>query len=323
MLATLMTKVKIVVSPEQQKALDATRAAYREACDYVSKYVFESHVLSRNAVQKVLYYTLRDKFGLKSQMAISVIRTVVARYKSIKSNNHKWTLVSFKRLQYDLVWNRDYSLTKNLFSVNTLSGRIKVQYYSGVTSKYFELGETKFGTAKLVSKHGKYYLFVPVTFEVPEVHDSDICNVVGIDRGLNFVVVYYGSNGKTHFVSGRKIKWIRNRFKRLRAELQQRNTPSARQRLRAINQRENRFMSDVNHCIARALVEAYPKGTLFVLEDLRGIRNATERFRRKDRYAAVSWSFYQLEEFIHYKAAIKGSKVIKVDPRYTSEKGIN
>ena len=38
---------------------------------------------------------------------------------------------------------------------------------------------------KLVNKHGKYYLHIPVTYEVEESNISDICNVVGIDRGIN------------------------------------------------------------------------------------------------------------------------------------------
>jgi len=42
----------------------------------------------------------------------------------------------------------------------------------------------------------------------------------------------------------------------------------ARHRLKAIGQRENRWMQDVNHCISKALVENNPKHTLFVLEDL-------------------------------------------------------
>ena len=33
-------------------------------------------------------------------------------------------------------------------------------------SKYFDHTTYKFGTAKLVNKHGKYYLHIPVTYEV-------------------------------------------------------------------------------------------------------------------------------------------------------------
>ena len=63
-----------------------------------------------------------------------------------------------------------------------------------------------------------------------------------------------------------------------------RHTPSSRRRLKAIGQRENRWMQDINHQVSKALVENNPKHTLFVLEDLSGIRNATERVKTKDRY---------------------------------------
>ena len=47
-----------------------------------------------------------------------------------------------------------------------------------------------------------------------------------------------------------------------------RHTPSSRRRLKAIGQRENRWMQDMNHRISKALVERNPKHTLFVVEDL-------------------------------------------------------
>ena len=78
-------------------------------------------------------------------------------------------------------------------------------------------------------------------------------------------------------------------------------------------------MQDVNHQVSKALVKNNPKHTLFVLEDLSGIRNATERVRTKDRYVSVSWSFYDLEQKLIYKAKQNQSTVIKVNPRYTSQ----
>ena len=58
--------------------------------------------------------------------------------------------------------------------------------------------------------------------------------------------------------------------------------------------------------------------TLFILEDLTGIRSATERVRTEDRYVSVSWSFHDLEQKLIYKAK-QNPLVIKVDPRYTSQ----
>ena len=316
---TTTAKIQVQAAPEQRELLDVTMDMYRSACNFVANYIFQTHDLKQFSLNKALYYDLRKRYGLKSQMAQSVFKTVIARYKTILENQHKWIKPDFSKPQYDLVWNRDYSLTQNLFSVNTLSGRVKLPYYSDGMEKYFDHDVYSFGTAKLVKKHGKYFLHIPVTRDIPEPLNSDVCNVVGIDRGINFVVATYDSKHKSGFVSGKAIKQKRAKYKQLRKELQQRQTPSARRRLKAIGQRENRWMQDVNHQVSKALATSNPKHTLFVLEDLSGVRSATEKVRRKDRYVSVSWSFYDLEQKLKYKAALNESLVINVDPRYTSQ----
>lgn len=317
---TITAKVQIIATNADRVLLDETMSIYRNACNYVSDYVFQTHDLKQFSLNKVLYSTLREKFGLKSQMAQSVLKTVIARYKTILKNQNKWIRPTFKKPQYDLVWNRDYSLTQNCFSVNTLNGRVKLLYFAEGMSKYFDHAIYRFGTAKLTNKHGKYYLHIPVTYDVEESNISDICNVVGIDRGINFVVATYDSHHKSGFVSGKAIKQKRANYSKLRKELQMRHTPSSRRRLKAIGHRENRWMQDVNHCVSKALIENNPKHTLFVLEDLSGIRNATECVKTKARYVSVSWSFYDLEQKLIYKAKQNQSSVIKVDPRYTSQR---
>ncbi len=316
---TVTAKVQIAAPETDKVLLDKTMSAYRDACNFASEYVFHTHDLRQFSLNKTLYATLREQFGLKSQMAQSVLKTVIARYRTILKNQSKWIKPSFARPQYDLVWNRDYSLTENCFSVNTLDGRVKLPYFAKGMSKYFDHETYHFGTAKLTKKHGKYFLHIPVTYDVEESELSDICNVVGVDRGINFVVATYDSDRKSGFVSGKSIKQKRANYSKLRKELQMRQTASARRRLKAIGQRENRWMQDVNHQVSKALVESNPKHTLFVLEDLSGIRNATERVKTKDRYVSVSWSFYDLEQKLIYKAKQNQSSVIKVDPRYTSQ----
>ena len=316
---TVTAKIQISTTDDDKTLLNKTMSVYSAACNYVSDYVFRTHDLKQFSLNKVLYCTLREKFGLKSQMAQSVFKTVIARYKTILENQKEWMKPFFKKPQYDLVWNRDYSLTQNCFSVNTLNGRIKLPYFPNGMSKYFDHTIYKFGTAKLVNRCDKYFLHIPVTYDVKESNISDICNVVGIDRGINFVVATYNSKHKSGFVSGKAIKQKRANYSKLRKELQMRQTPSARRRLKAIGQRENRWMQDVNHCVSKALVEQNPTHTLFVLEDLSGVRNATEHIKMKDRYVSVSWSFYDLEQKLIYKAKQNQSTVIKVNPAYTSQ----
>ena len=316
---TVTAKIQISVSDTERPALDSTMSAYRDACNFVSGYIFQTHNLKQFSLNQELYSNLREKFGLKSQMAQSVLKTVIARYKTILENQDKWIRPVFKKPQYDLVWNRDYSLTEDKFSVNALNGRLKLPYYPGGMEKYFNAETYKFGTAKLVSKHGKYFLHIPVTYEVEECLDADVCNVVGIDRGVNFIVATYGSDHKSGFVRGKTIKQRRAHYKNLRRDLQRVHTPSSRRRIKAIGQRENRWMQDVNHCVSKALVENNPAHTLFVLEDLTGVRAATEKVQIRNRYTCVSWSFYDLEQKLIYKAHQHKDNVIKVNPAYTSQ----
>ena len=317
---TITAKLQILVNPSDKQILCNTMKAYSDACNYVSEYIYKTHNLSRYSVQEDTYYQVREIYGLRSQMAVSCVRTVIAKYKTILENQNEWIKPVFSLPQLDLVWNRDYSLnTKSpVFSVNTLNGRIKTIFYKNGFEQYFA-DNCKFGTAKLVNKHGKFFLHIPVTYEIPELNKSEVSNVVGIDRGIRFLAVTYDSKGKSVFYDGNIVKQKRAHYEALRKLLQQVGTPSSRRRIKAIGQRENRWMQDVNHCVSKALVESNPKHTLFVLEDLSGVRNATERVRTKDRYVSVSWSFYDLEQKLIYKAKQNQSTVIKVDPRYTSQ----
>ena len=311
---TLTSKVRILPDQEAADLLVSTMHAYTAACNYVSVHVFSTQETRKQRIHDELYRDIRSRFGLRSQMAESVIRTVTAKYKALASSNEPWKLIKFSKPQYDLVWNKDYSLKGDVFSVNTLEGRKKTSFCIPGSSL-----DGKFGTAKLVHKHGKFYLHIPVTHEVPDAGDGGPADVVGIDRGIRFLATAYDSSGKTTFFSGAQVKAKRAHYKALRSELQRVGTPSSRRRLKAIGQRENRWMNDVDHCISKALAKSYPKGTMFVLEDLTGIRKATERVKTSERYVSVSWPYYDLEQKLIYKAARRGQKVINVDPAYTSQ----
>ena len=56
-----------------------------------------------------------------------------------------------------------------------------------------------------------------------------------------------------------------------------------------------------------------------MLEDLTGVRGAAQKVQKRNRYEFVSWTSYQLRRMIAYKAAKAQSKVMVVDPHYTSQ----
>ena len=320
MLQTITAKLQILVKPSDRQIICDTMKAYADACNFISAYIDKTHNLHRYSVQDDTYYQVRKRFGLRSQMAVSCVRTVIARYKTILENQKEWIKPVFRLPQLDLVWNRDYSLDRkdDIFSVNTLKGRIKVNFYKNGFEQYFS-DTCRFGTARLIYQHGRFFLHIPVTYEIEELSKPNVSNIVGVDRGIRFLAASYDSSGRTIFYDGRDVKQKRAHYKKVRTELQKRGTPSSRRRLKAIGQRENRWMNDVNHCISKALVQSNPEGTLFVLEDLSKVRCATERVRVKDRYVTVSWAYYDLEQKLTYKALKNHQLVEKVNPAYTSQ----
>lgn len=345
----LTSKLRIVFqSEDDRKSAYDTLIAYRDACNYVSQYIFNyDFVLRQSDLQKALYHELRNRFGLKSQMTQSVFKTVIARYKTVqtqlrkqrvwdgyKKDNHGkdipnyinkdltflWKPLAFKRPQLDLVRNRDYSFKDNSLSINTINGRILVEVYGLPENPYFD-GSWKLGTGKLV-RSGKHWFFhVATSKKVPAFELSQLKHVVGIDRGLRQIITTYDEKGQTRFVNGSFIAKKRNHYAKLRARLQAKGTKSAKRRLRSLSGRESRWMSDVNHQLSKTLVETYGKQTLFVLEDLSGVTfNTVHSRRKKHRYEHHSWSFYDLEQKLRYKAHLNESEVLLVDAHYTSQR---
>ena len=343
---TKTIKLRINVTPEQEVLFRQMTEQYRQACNFVSQHIFDSQFdLAYANLNRILYSDLRGQFGLKSQLAQSSIKTTIARYKAVKQqlfqNPYKykdeddkwkyitktlewlWKPILFSRPQVDLVRNRDYSFIDNgqILSINTLNRRIKCTFWGKHFSEYLN-GSWSLGTAKLVELKGLWYLHIPVTKTVEDFKKENVCHVVGIDRGLRFLTVSYDEQGKTEFVSGKKIATKRHKFQEVRRQLQSKGTKSAKRRLKAISGRENRWMSDVNHRISKTLVQKYGKDTLFVLEDLTGVSFEESNLSKtaKQNYDLRSWAFYQLEQFLTYKAHENRSEVLKVSAQYTSQR---
>ena len=343
---TKTIKLRIHVTPEQEVLLRQMTEQYRQACNFVSQYIFDNQFdLTYQSLNKKLYSDLRGLFGLKSQLAQSSIKTTIARYKTVKQqlfqNPYRykdedgrwqripktlewlWNSVFFRRPQADLVRNRDYSFVDDgqVLSINTLGKRTKCtfegEHFAGYLNVSYQLG-----TAKLVELKGRWYLHIPVTKAVEDFQKECVRHVVGIDRGLRFLAVSYDEQGKTKFVSGKKIATKRHKFQEVRKQLQAKGTKSAKRKLKAISGRENRWMSDVTHQISKTLVQKYGKDTLFVLEELAGVSFEESNLSRtaKQNYDLRSWSFYQLEQFLTYKAHENRSEVLKVSAKYTSQR---
>ena len=344
--------IKIKIKPQSifdTKALALSMEQYRKACNEVSKFMFNHDFeMSQAKLNRALYHRLRTNYGLKAQMAQSAIRTVVARYRTVKTqlaqhpyryNSGKqdqfgndiwqsaprdldwlWRPINFKRPQLDLQRSRDWSVkADHVMSINTVHGRIKVLFTCQGFDQYLD-GTWKFGMAKILQSGDKWYMHISATKELPDYVKESSQHVVGIDRGLRFLATAYDEKGKTKFFRGQEVIRKRRKFKKLRAQLQAKGTKSAKRRLKKIGQRENRWMTDINHQLSKTLVDHYGPHTLFVLENLVNVRFSTEKVAKNKRYEQVSWGFFQLGQFLTYKAHLNGSEVVQVSAKYTSQR---
>lgn len=342
----LTSKVRLYPTNEQAQEFTNIANLYRDVCNVVSHWVFDHHFeVGRNDFNHQLYHALRKRYpSLNSAMVQSTYRTVDARYKTVRQqlfqhpyhfrdkNTGKWYQygrdlnwlhkpIKFSRPQADYVRNINYSFVKQgtLISLNVLGQRIKVAFNDKYTQDWFTQN-AKLGTAKLVQSSGRWFLHIPVTMELDSWNKATNKHIVGIDRGLRQIMTLYDEYGNTKFFSGKSIAYKRKKFAYLRRQLQSKGTKSAKRHLKKLGQRENRWMTDVNHRLSKTLVDYYGSDTLFVLEDLTNV-TFERRYATKDAtHDLHSWSFYDLENKLTYKAQMSHSQVVKVSAEYTSQR---
>jgi IS605 OrfB family transposase len=167
--------------------------------------------------------------------------------------------------------------------------------------------------ADLVWRNGVYYLHITKSREAVSEGEPD-GRTLGVDLGI--VNLATDSDGE-HF-TGKIIHLIRSRYHLRRQRLQKINTKNAKRRLRQMRRCESRFQSNTNYMISKRLVQKAAVSCKAIdLEDLSGIHERTT-VRHERRYERHSWAFFQLRQYISYKAAQSGILVRLVDPRNTS-----
>ena len=78
-------------------------------------------------------------------------------------------------------------------------------------------------------------------------------------------------------------------------------------------------MRDLNHKVSKKVIKIAEEEMAGIkLEQLKGIRN-NKKHTKSFNYGLNSWSFYQLEKFIGYKAKMNGIPVTYVEPKNRSK----
>jgi putative transposase len=250
----------------------------------IAEYAIQTHSLSSKDVKHI---------GLKSMVANQILR------KYSRSNTAK----SVKSVKL-AVPNQGIKVDRDTNTISAPCLKLSLRYE--FPDNFEKVNQIEIGSE---------YAYVSVSIPEPELIKAE--KWIGVDRNTvgHIAVVADPESGKV-IKLGKSALHIHQKYKNLRKGLQKKGKYG---KVKQIKDRESRIVKDINNKVSRKIVDtAKESGKGIKLEDLTGIRNSKHN-TKSFRYAKNSWSFYQLQNQIEYKAKLLGVEVAYVDPAYTSK----
>ena len=248
----------------------------------VAQYAIDHRTISSKDVKQ---------FGLKSVISNQVLRKYSRNRNARKVNRVKLTVPA-----------QGIRFNRKERTISTPSLRFDVNYL--FRNDFEKINQIEFD---------RNFAYISVT--VPENVMIKPIAYLGIDRNTtgHIAVVSNPITGKI-LKLGKQAEHVHKKYRNMRKILQKNGK---HRKVKRTKRRESRIEKDINHKVSKRIVqEAKHTGTGIKLEYLKGIRKA--KSGRNFRYSLNSWSFYQLEQMIEYKARLLGMPVVYVDPHNTS-----
>lgn len=315
----LTLQTQLFPDKEQAEMLKETLKAFNAACSWLAEKAFEINCANKVQLQQLFYYELKEKFNLSAQMTVRAIAQTVGAYKRDKTICPKFR--EYASMPYDQRMMSFKGVDK--VSLLTLKGRVIVPFVMG---KYqAEKFSNAVGQSNLHFRESDNKWFLLVTVDIPDGVEIPTTDFIGVDLGISQIAT--PSEGEPF--SGSDVKRVMKKYAELRQTLQHKASKQSqsgkrprniRKFLKRISKRVRNFKKHSNHVISKKIVEtAIGTRKAIALEDLTGIRNRCEKRHRKSQRAIFSgWSFYELRQFIEYKAKLAGIPVVLVNPKNTS-----
>lgn len=302
-------KLKLSVSEEDKEPLKKTITIFNTVFNEVAEYGFKNKTHSKVSIHHATYKQIREKYPELPSSLVQGARDVACEALKGVKLKHLPKAKPYSSIRYNqrVI---TYYLRYGKVSIATINGRIKATFNIPEYYRDYIDWDVRSSTLKYDVRKDTFFLHVIFRTESPKPSGD---KVLGIDRGIVNIAVC--SNNV--FFNGKQIKNVRGKYAFLRKKLQSKGTKSAKRLLRKISGKERRFVTDTNHCISKTIVNM--PYDIFALEDLTSIRVQSRKgkdFTRK----LNNWSFYQLAQFIEYKAEALGKLVLYIDPRYSSQK---
>ena len=278
--------------------------------EYVD-WAFDNKNYSKSDVHNTLYFKTREKYPeIPSALIQSTRDVALEAVKRSKFKTERPRKKTYSAIRYD---KRSMTLSGTYLTFCNIGKRVKINLHVPDFFKpVFNTWNFKGGVICYNSKTKQFY--AKLSFEMEDPPKCDDPEVIGIDRGIYNIVTL--SNGT--ILNAKQYKQLKRKYFYNRRMIAAKVTPSAKRKLKKLSQKEKRLSTDQNHCISKFI--ANQKCGTFVVEDLTHIRKQVKTNSKRANHMLNTWSFSQLEFFLTYKATALGKSVVKIDPRYTSQK---
>jgi IS605 OrfB family transposase len=308
---TISVKCKLQVPVELRQEIDVTLQGFANACNQIYEIAKRENCWNTTKLHHLVYKPIREATGLKANHVCQAIRRVIGNAKAVKQV-HKFRPTS---INLDI---RTFQYIEELQTVGVtlMSGRVKFKLSIGNYQLALLKGQSPTAATLNKTKRGDYYINICV--DLPTDPTGKTPKVIGVDLGRRDIATT--STGKSW--SGEKIQNTRDRYSKVRANVQSKRTRSSRRLLRRLSGREQRFQKWLNHNISKQLIQdAKHLNAALAFEDLTNIRESLNQKPRSktERRRTNNWAFYQLRLFVGYKSNIAGVPVVFVPPAYTSQ----
>src|SRR5262245_34431509 len=153
---------KIQPTDEEAAHIDATLQAFADACTYIHATIPE-RIVNAMRMQAMLYYDVRGKFGLSSNLTQQAFRRVFGNRKTAKAKGDTVKVFDFTSIQYD---QRIFSFTERDWSVSVTLLHSCVHFWLGLGN--YQRGKLKGykSTSAQLCKHREGFYAVHIQVKV-------------------------------------------------------------------------------------------------------------------------------------------------------------
>jgi len=313
---TLAIKMRVSPEPSSSQALLGLMRRYREALNHAVKALIENKALSLSKAHRLLYNTLKERFGLPSKVAQDCYREAISIAKSWLGNPSRGNMPRAKTLRLWLTYRQSYRIRDGCVEV---LGGYKLRIIS--SDRRYDAYPNR--EAKLVFKDGKFIL--EVSKRVPKPAKYIPSGVLAVDVNEKHVVV----GNSQHEYRFETVVERALHYKQLAENLQKKYSSSkymAWLRRRGIKRRIKSF-----HRKARNIIDDWAKKTSHEIvalakrhryavarEDLTNLVNNLRKLPKEHRVGLTILSYRRLEHWIDWQCEKNGVPIIVVEPRGTS-----